>query len=371
MGLLCVHTYFDMRMYDPNYNEAGKISVIRALLVLITLPFVFIGERTNGTKFSKYWIVWIIFLLIDFVALGQGGRGASNIFHASFCAFLFLFFFKASQYFDKVEMVMRMGFLLAFAIAFYFSIYNLRFLYLAVIGEDLQASNTVFWCLCCLPLLLQWDKEWLRAAILILAVIITLITAKRSAVIVVAAISLCYVAFMFKYSILGRGKYWVLIVGCVVVYWLVSTYFHGSFVVVLERFRGAHEDLGSGRLDIYRDVISVIDNWSFEDWIVGRGFNSILTDAHHTNAHNDALQVLFEFGIIGISFYVIQIVFLINRLLFFRRQDHNYYLGYMVSLIIFVVMGAVSNLVIYYTFYGFLCAYWGIAENQYKKLSAL
>ncbi|MBQ3946470.1 MAG: hypothetical protein II670_12820, partial [Alphaproteobacteria bacterium] len=107
----------------------------------------------------------------------------------------------------------------------------------------------------------------------------------------------------------------------------------------------------------------VLEQNSIGDWILGRGYGSIVL-SRHTNAHNDALQMLFEYGIIGLFVYIAMFIYAIKRARVLRRNNSEYYLGYAISIVIFIVLGMVSNLVVFNSYFAFICAFWGIVESK-------
>ena len=208
-------------------------------------------------------------------------------------------------------------------------------------------------------------------AFLVAMTVIILLTGKRSANICLLLI-LISILFNFRRQGGSSRNTIFIIIGGIALFFIVDHYFSYAVEGVIGRMRTIEETQGSGRIPLYQDVLRVIETNTFFDWIFGRGFDSILI-TKHTNAHNDALQMLFEYGLIGLFFYLLILWNAIRSTLSLYKHHSIYFMGYLVSLIIFVVLGLVSNLVVFYSYFAFICAYWGIAEyeiSQYKRLKS-
>ena len=95
--------------------------------------------------------------------------------------------------------------------------------------------------------------------------------------------------------------------------------------------------------------------------IAGRGYGSF-KETGHTNAHNDALQLLYEFGLIGLMFYIALLLILFRRLKVVKKYAEEYYVGYIFCFITIVVLGMFSNLITFNSYFAFLCSYLAMAE---------
>ena len=146
-------------------------------------------------------------------------------------------------------------------------------------------------------------------------------------------------------------------------YYLVSHYFLDDLFSVIGRLEEISEDQGSGRLGFYDIISNRISNFGLIDWLLGRGYHSIW-ETGHTNAHNDALQVLYEYGLAGLVVYILITIQAIKRIFYLYKNDSQYAYGYVASIIIYIVLGLVSNLYAYNTYFIFICAYWGLMEGE-------
>ena len=370
MVLLCYYTFKSILALGF-IGETGSFAAVVALSVsVVSLFTILISKGKKSTQFSRFWWVWIIWFLVDFFVLGLRGIGLANIWFVIFAPMTFLFFFTASDYSDKVKKIATIGFLVLYGIAYYMNFRYLSFVQVDI-TEEIGITNLVYWCLCAVPFIFLIPKKWIRLVLILLTVVVVLLTGKRSANICMVFILVSLVLFNGKKERRTRNVIFALL-GGVVLLVFVNRYLSFAVEGVVERMYTVQKSQGSGRVPLYNDVFNVLKTNSVVDWLVGRGYGSILI-TNHTNAHNDALQMLFEYGIVGLILYVIMFVSVIKRTIKLYRHNSQFFMGYLVSVIIFVVLGMVSNLVVFYSYFAFLCAYWGLAENeiQYNRVHGL
>ena len=371
MGLFCFYTYSSMRSLGFDDRIESSRGIISLAVVVISLLMLFISRPKGQSRFAKLWWAWMVWLLLDFFVLGLRGQGLANIFFVIFAPMTFLFFYTASCNSEKTTRITTIGFLILFVIAFSQTIIYLNFIRMVDFGEEIGISNLVYWCLCAVPFIFLIKNKWIMFAFLVAMTVIILLTVKRSANICLLLI-LISILFNFRRQGGSSRNTIFIIIGGIALFFIVDHYFSYAVEGVIGRMRTIEETQGSGRIPLYQDVLRVIETNTFFDWIFGRGFDSILI-TKHTNAHNDALQMLFEYGLIGLFFYLLILWNAIRSTLSLYKHHSIYFMGYLVSLIIFVVLGLVSNLVVFYSYFAFICAYWGIAEyeiSQYKRLKS-
>ena len=133
------------------------------------------------------------------------------------------------------------------------------------------------------------------------------------------------------------------------------------------RIESVEEDRGSGRLDIWSAVIHEQSRSSFVEWLFGHGHNSVQKHVIVFNkgysAHNDYLQMLFDYGIFALITMLIFIYYRFRRLLYLYRKKHNLFFSYYSSMVLFMVLTMVSHLVKYPTYFVFVVVYWAMVES--------
>ena len=340
-----------------SYAAITKLAIITMAILSMIL-----SRNRVQTNFTILWIFWSVWLFILFFMFGLRGNGISNILSVTFCPMSFILFYTMTLHSDKIPQITFVGFIFIYLISLYLILLNLLTIKAVQLGEETAVTNLIYWCLCSLPVLLLSKKRWVMPIAIGITFIIVILTGKRSATIAIAFIVLAYVINVMK------GRFSVKrILGIILLFvafiFLINTYFENTFIGVMERMSNMKDDQGSGRIPLYQDVFNVMNDNTLLDWFLGRGYGSI-TITRHTNAHNDALQMLFEYGIVGLIVYGLMTLYIIKRMIVLYKQNSIYYMGYASSVIITVMLGLVSNLIVFYSYFAFICAFWGIVEAK-------
>lgn len=361
--LLILYTYHTI--LGMGFEESAGFSysaITKLIIVMISIVTIVISKNRVYTNFSILWIIWSIWLFILFYIFGLKGEGIADILHVTFCPMTFVLFYIMSLYSDKISRITYIGFIFLYFISLYLILLNLTTIIVVNLGEETAITNLIYWCLCPLPILLLSKKRWVAPIAIGITLLIVIMTGKRSATIAMALIILAYIINLMKGKF-SLKKFLGAILIIIAFYLIINTYLANTFIGVMERMNNIEEDQGSGRIELYQDVFNVMKENTFIDWFLGRGYYSILI-TRHSNAHNDALQMLFEYGIVGLIVYGLMILFIIKRMRILYRQNSIHYIGYVSSVIITLVLGMVSNLIVFYSYFSFLCAYWGIIEAK-------
>lgn len=227
--------------------------------------------------------------------------------------------------------------------------------------------NNIYFSMLTLPwIFLLRNKKWELLLFFVLGGLI-LISSKRSASIVLLLVSTPYIFFWMRNS-----KNRILNILLVIFGFLIFAFsFAGRFDYVSYRMGNIKESEGSGRGEIWRGVIKNISNSSVEGLVFGHGHDSVRTKgivdigkskSHIVSAHNDFLEVIYDYGIIGLLLYISIYVFLFRRLWFVWKYMHSYFMSYYSGIAIMFVMAMVSHLIIYPTYVIILTTYWGAME---------
>ena len=238
-------------------------------------------------------------------------------------------------------------------------------------AEDLIGNNGVYYPL----LLLPWVSaitnrrwKWIGLAIIVLCVLVSL---KRSATLIILGSLIVVFFFDFLYGKRKRKTLSTLFLAAFVIALGGAILFFNSDRVsaISERFDSIEEDGGNGRDVIYADVLARFSKEPIEQQFFGRGYNMVRGDstmAVPVSAHNDFLEVLYDYGYIGLLVFIMLHLSIIK--LAFHYTKERFYLApsFWVSYVCFLIMSLVSHLMIYPTYVVYLVSFWAFSENQYK-----
>ncbi len=141
---------------------------------------------------------------------------------------------------------------------------------------------------------------------------------------------------------------------------------------MLERMASIESDGGSGRVEIWLHTIDMIEESEPAELLFGHGFNTVYRHSSlKLSAHNDILEIIYDYGFVGLAAYAAFCVYLLCY--FFRVLRYKPALAapYLVSGALFACMTMVSHLIIYPTYFLFLCAFWGIVIGECDKAQVI
>lgn len=235
------------------------------------------------------------------------------------------------------------------------------FFYLRSLNSQvgLFASNQVFYVSLLLPCLFLLKKRWMKYVAMLIVVVCASISFKRSTLLVTLLTLFFSLIFEFK----GKGKLFtrVLLMALLVggSFWLFSFINDQTSGYFIERINSINDTGGAGRLDIYKSVLNHFSNQSSFDKLFGSGYNTVIRngwvrdDGVLVSSHNDFLEILCDYGIVGLVIYIVFIIRLVLNTISIRFNKELFQSN-VILLVVFFVMSAVSHLSLYPTYYVYL-----------------
>ncbi|WP_166385470.1 O-antigen ligase family protein [Polaribacter sp. 11A2H] len=254
---------------------------------------------------------------------------------------------------------------------------------IASLDIENKAYNSSYVPLFVLPIILCLEKKWLRTGAIVLVAIVILSSNKRGGFvgfslamilyfIITGAISTKRVSMIKKMAIV-----FILLFGIWKIYDFIESSSDNFFLYRLEKLQ---EDGGSGRVDIYMQVLNGIVDSNFVELLLGHGDNQVayLTREGYSS-HNDFLEVLYCYGILVFFIYLMLHYLLIKKALFLFKSKNKFAGPMSVSVVIFFIFSMISHVIIYQYFI-FLVIFWAmvigttdrvqINENRNRRLNS-
>ena len=230
--------------------------------------------------------------------------------------------------------------------------------------------NCLYFGLCLLPTVFIHKKLWFRLFIIGFLTVNVILSGKRAALILFVLGLLIPLLTMISGRQKGRTIRIIIFVFLAVflIYNFLSTRFD---IIIFERMDNIFDDGGSGRDIIYERVWNSFKEASFIKKLFGHGFNSVsILTFVKTSAHNDFLEILYDYGIVGLIVYLAMLLKLIrySRMLYVVKSQ--FAPMFLCAVIIFLVLSTFSHLIIYPTYIIFLLFFFslGIYDlNRIKK----
>lgn len=351
------------------------VPTISYLYNIVVFLVLLLSNSLRRDSFSSIIIVWGVYVIINtlfepnesigrFMTLLQSLYWVTTYF---ICQYLF-----TRQITDKKrDEYIQCVFYIISALAFYCLITG---------GEHyneqgvLVASNVIFFPILLLPWIVSVSKaknKWIAIGVLTLLCFFSL---KRSALILLV-VGILLIILDRRAEVTSKRKssskiIVILVIAVVSGFLLYSP--SSPLNDMKTRFESIESDEGNGRLDIYAMVTASFEMLPTENKIIGAGYkqvqNSLTGGALDVSlsAHNDFLEVLYDYGIVGEILFVLLLLTLLVRTIKFVRKRLWYGIPLMMSFMTTLIMCLFSNLIIYPTYFLFLVSFWAFCENQYR-----
>lgn len=210
-----------------------------------------------------------------------------------------------------------------------------------------------------LPLIFFFRNDYLKLLFLAFYGVLILLAGKRSSTI---AYIICVFIYLFYYIVIQtshrRGdllKKASLFIAAIIAFIFLYRYFSSQVQSIIERFRLIEDDGGSGRNEIYRQIIDESFRGNSVDLLFGHGYSSVLKH-FEIGAHNDFLEVLYDYGIFALFLYIILLFRIVARWFHFtKKTDKEVEFSYvlLVNFVIILVLGML-NCMITSTYFNFV-----------------
>lgn len=279
-------------------------------------------------------------------------------------AFIFVYTIKTENTNVILYSFYSVGLLLA---AYFFMNYNNNVFY-----DIEQQTNTSYAVLYFLPMMLCAPKKWLRYAAIVLTIFTVMFSLKRGGFV---AILMAAAAFFYISEVKLGGRRlriwgWLLFVVIGIVgYWAV-TRINDIMLdnLMFNRMSYIEETEGSGRGKIWRNVIEMIGSQGAGGLLVGHGWRATADNTiSHLTAHNDFLEILYDFGIVAFVLYLLMISEMIRLTRFLIKNKSEYAPAMGAMLVIFFVNSMVSHIMIYCQYLLIFSLSWGFFSAAIQR----
>lgn len=237
-----------------------------------------------------------------------------------------------------------------------------------------MVSNS-YYALCLLPFFLFLvEKTSIKIIAYIFTAIIVIFSGKRLGLI-------AFVIFLIINTLLEaieKNKILEYLKLCVFIFisFFAFSYLYSIFAEIydlrlLQRMTTIFDDGGSGRNEIYSEIWTGMNSSSLISWIIGHGYGSSANVIlKHSTAHDDFLEILYDYGLISLMLFILYYVYLIKEGVSMRRSKYKFANIYIGSVVISILLSLFSTYCVSYAyvacgmaFHGFLLGKW----YQYKE----
>ena len=228
-------------------------------------------------------------------------------------------------------------------------------------------TSTTFIILFLLPIALCYNNKYVKALSIIAVIIALLISSKRSSMISFSLGIVTY--FLMTMTNLSRRKRLYVVLLFLIIAIPLGIYLSSALgdLYIFERMAGMSEDAGSGRDEVYKNVLALIFNSDLGGMVIGHGWDSV---ARKTGmpAHNDLFEIMYDSGWIVACLYLFFYYFLI-RYVYRLYKEHSKYAGPMAaSVVIFTIHSGVSHVMLYPEYMMAFALFWGVVAGDNSRM---
>lgn len=331
-------------MYKTKSSLLNFVLLSMLAYVLVDLSNSAIVGNNNQSRTSVYIMIAVLLVFslgrllfsrqnsFNMTEIALGGMATwiilNNILNATmgWTAFihigLSLLWFGLYNFFLRYKNMHEKTYTAFFTIFFLIYMYSLFVSSFQMREETDAVLNTSYYVLIFFPVLLSYKQKKFTVITCILMVIGIFWSFKRGAIL---AMFLMFFTYFFVQKKIDKTKNTMLrivIIAAVLVcaLFIVDNYFGGA---VLERFSKENIMDGSGRNQIYSQAISYIKSCNIFDLIAGKGAGTTARVLGST-AHNEWIEFLMCYGIIGVAIYLSILLSIFSRLrAMIRNNDNN------------------------------------------------
>ena len=336
----------------------GLLFVSVAFYIVLNIRHVHINKIGRVLLFlSCYMAIWkVIELPITVGLLSYFYQPMQNLL----VILMFIFAYTISSKSKELLEFFATGMIVAMLITVFFYYKNWTF----ANEVDEAHLGTSYYVLFLLPTLLLTPYKWLRYMGLFITGLVLFSSFKRGGLI---AFVLGIIAYLFVKEILVERKFTRLLVFLIA---LIALFIILIFVdnamgnIISERILNIREDGGSGRDQVWATTWNMIKTSNSEHLIYGHGYDGVLKNSPlGISAHNDFLEIMYNYGIVGFIPYLILHIQLMKQVFASIRVRNEYAAIIAFTYTIFFIMSMIS-IVILYPLMALIAITWGMTQND-------
>ncbi len=257
---------------------------------------------------------------------------------------LFIFSYTIYSKSEELYNFFTTGMLIAMMITAFYYYQNWTF------ANEIDEAHlgTSYYTLFILPTILFSPRKWIKYIAIAITGVVIISSFKRGGLI---ALVLGVIAYLFVKEVLFEHKVTKLILFVIIVItlFIVLIYIDNAMGnIISQRILNIQEDGGSGRDQVWATTWTMIRRSSPEHLIFGHGYNAVLNDSPlGLSAHNDFLEVLYNYGIVCFVPYIFLYLRLIQQIFAaIKLEDHRSFIMAF-TCVVFILISMISHVIVY------------------------
>lgn len=322
--LILNYMYLYIYMLDA-YRILSSSIYLRTviLLVILCISLFKIVKDLVQSKIQKITILMLVYLLYFLVTQKfLGELTLTNVIMISYAPIMFIAFsqFKINpNFFEKVSF----GYILVVSVTYFFSRIVLGLNHGLVI-------NSCYYLLLSIPSIYRFKSKKLKVFSFILVSAIVFFSMKRTALIVLLSVGLINfllnIARNRKVNLRKLTVFAPVLVLMSLFIFLINQIIKAIYSRnIFDRFVMSEVPQNEGRIFLVKQLTEIFfRDSSLENVFFGRGLNATaLFTTNGLTAHNDFIEVLFNFGLIGLVLYLCIYIYMIKAIMNSKRKNKD------------------------------------------------
>lgn len=240
-------------------------------------------------------------------------------------------------------------------------------------NDGIALISSVYYVVLLMPSLFLVKKPVLKYGLLCCVFATVLLSVKRTAFLAfgLAVCAYWFVDYKVRANSTRKRLYMILAGVCLTVFFVffLNVFVEKLDIGILNRLATMVEDGGSGRVYIWNHTWEMIKQSDTVSLIFGHGFNSVYHNSDISySAHTDFLEVIYDYGIVGTVLYFKFYAILLRYFKRLYRWRSELAAPMMCSLVLTIVLSLTSHLLIYPTYFIFLCIFWGMIAGNFERI---
>lgn len=347
-------------------NPKETYSTLSRLAIVITSLLFFHRKNTfkDLTFLGKTLFVFSIYLLFSCLFMKDFNNAmyyVSTFTGASLWIYIYLFFYTLKLRYDIDKYIPKF-----ITIAFIISValFLRNYILNNTMGQTDWHYIEAYYAVALIPAITTL-KSKNKYLFFMIAVICSIIAVKRTGMITCILVIVLYI-FMIGKNISSKIK--TVLFGSILLvggYIALNQFMGKEIDAIVERIENIEEDDGSGRGEMYSAIYKEItSNENFNSFIFGKGHNEVINSKNSNgfSAHNEFLEVAYDYGIIGFTIFLF--IFVAIYKIYRRTKDRQYKVAIFLSFIIFIIFSFTSHTILSTTNIVSLCLLWGYVDAK-------
>ena len=358
-----------LRGSDTDSTAAGGIwNYISLLYYPLAFFALFQTEHTVRAVFvapTLYVLIAVFSSVLNFSGT-LDKNSAYNFLMIPYFLLVFITFYCFSGDNKKGQYIILLAFFICLAI-------NLTTILKYQFGAaERPLASDIYFSLCLLPFVLMISKNKKIKMLAIIGMFFAVFFSNKRTGLIAFVLAFIVYKLIDEYinnpqNIVRLIKSIVLTAIILLAFYYVGSYFDNKYDFrIFARLENLTEDGGSGRIEIYSAIWREYKNSFFLDKLIGQGLfaTNSLTGF---NAHNDFLEVLYDYGIFAFVCIVCFYFSLINQAIVMFRRRSPYAAAFAASIVIGLFLSLFSYLLAFFTYTAGIAAFWGYCLSMEKE----